>query len=136
MTPMAQVASAARHAPGWEMQRWTKSVEVAVTTLDALIAKHGRPVFIKLDVEGFEAEALQGMSRAVRALSFEFTTIQREVALACIERCSALGYTRFNAALGESQALLDDWLDAREIADWLKALPLAANSGDVYARIA
>jgi FkbM family methyltransferase len=127
---------AARGAPGWETQRWTKSAEIAVTTLDALIERHGRPSFIKLDVEGFEAEALQGLSRAVPVLSFEFTTIQRDVALACIERCSALGYTSFNAALGESQALLDDWLDAGEIANWLKALPLAANSGDVYARIA
>jgi len=127
---------AARGAPGWVTQRWTKSAEIAVTTLDALIERHGRPSFIKLDVEGLEAEALQGLSGAIPALSFEFTTIQRDVALACIERCSALGYTSFNAALGESQALLDDWLDAGEITDWLKALPAAANSGDVYACIA
>jgi FkbM family methyltransferase len=124
---------AARDAPGWETQRWTRSAEVAVTTLDALIAKHGRPSFIKLDVEGFEAEALERMSHAVRGLSFEFTTIQREVALACIERCSALGYTRFNAALGESQGLVNDWVNAEDIARWLIELPQAANSGDIYA---
>jgi FkbM family methyltransferase len=127
---------AARGAPGWEAQRWTRSAEVAVTTLDALIAKHGRPAFIKLDVEGSEAEALQGMSQAVRALSFEFTTIQREVALACLERCSVLGYTRFNAALGESQTLVNDWMNAADIARWLIELPQSANSGDIYAVMA
>jgi FkbM family methyltransferase len=127
---------AARDAPGWETQRWTQTVDIAVTTLDALIERHGMPSFIKLDVEGFEAEALQGLSRAPPALSFEFTTIQRDVALACIARCSSLGYVSFNAALGESQTLLDDWLDAREIARWLKTLPPEANSGDIYARIA
>jgi FkbM family methyltransferase len=129
--------SAARDAPGWETQRWTRSVEVPVTTLDALIEKHGAPAFIKIDVEGFEAEALQGLSRAVKALSFEFTIIQRDVALACIERCIALGYTRFNAALGESQAFVSgDWVGGEEIASWLTGLPHVANSGDIYAALA
>jgi FkbM family methyltransferase len=124
---------AARDAPGWETQRWSETAEVEVTTLDALIAKHGIPAFIKLDVEGFEANALHGLSSVVRSLSFEFTTIQRDVALACIERCTAMGYARFNAALGESQTLIGEWMDARAIARWLIELPQAANSGDIYA---
>jgi hypothetical protein len=112
-------------------------MSVQVTTLDALIGRHGLPVFIKIDVEGFEEEALQGLSRAVRALSFEFTTIQRDVALACIERCVALGYIRFNAALGESQAFVNaDWIGGEAIARWVTALPHAANSGDIYAALA
>ncbi len=136
-TASVEFVNAARGAQGWETQRWTRSLPVPVTTLDALIDRHGMPAFIKIDVEGFEEEALQGLSRAVKALSFEFTTIQRDVARACIERCIALGYARFNAALGESQSFVNaDWVGGEEIARWLAGLPHAANSGDIYAAIA
>jgi FkbM family methyltransferase len=125
---------ASQGAPGWEGQVWGKTLTVSVTTLDALIARHGVPSFIKIDVEGYEAEALAGLTQVVPALSFEFTTIQRDVAHACLQRCAALGHARYNAALGESQMLVHpDWQSAEAIAAWLDALPMAANSGDVYA---
>jgi hypothetical protein len=69
-------------------------------------------------------------------LSFEFTTIQRDVARAALERCATLGYARFNAALGESQTFVHErWIGAQEMEHWLIELPAQANSGDVYAAL-
>jgi hypothetical protein len=70
----------------------------------------------------------------VKALSFEFTTIQRAIAVTCVNRCVSLGLSRFNAALGESQSFVHGgWIDGAAIARWLTGLPHEANSGDIYA---
>jgi FkbM family methyltransferase len=121
-------------APGWQGQRWSARTVVPLTTLDALVARHGRPAFVKIDVEGFEDRVLRGLSFPVPALSFEFTTIQREVAWASLQRCAELGPYRFDATLGEDHRFVHGrWLEAGEIAQWLDALPAEANSGDIYA---
>ena len=125
---------AAASSPRWDAERWTTEVSVPVTTLDELIARHGTPSFIKIDIEGFEADALIGLSQAIPALSFEFTTIQRDIALAALVRCAELGYRLFNAALGESQAFVfENAADADTLQKWIAALPDEANSGDIYA---
>jgi FkbM family methyltransferase len=133
-TASDEFVRAADGSAGWEGQVWDQTLTVPCVTLDRLVAEHGKPGFIKIDVEGFEDRVLDGLSQPVPALSFEFTTIAREVAERCLRRLAALGPYRVDVALGESQCLeFNRWINLAEMSAYLEELPHAANSGDVYA---
>ena len=106
-----------------------------MTTLDALIAEHGAPAFIKIDVEGFEDQVLAGLSRPVCALAFEFLPSMPDVAEACIARLESLGRYEFNLMTGERlQFLSPGWVDGAAIRRLVAAAIDEGRSGDVYAR--
>ena len=135
-TASADLISAAQRSVQWEGQIWDQNIKVPVTTLDQLIQMHGRPDFVKIDVEGYECDVLMGLTAALPALSFEFTTIQKDVALRCLKQLARLGHYTYNVSIGETHRLkYDDWVDADTMSRDLVALPDAANSGDIFARL-
>jgi FkbM family methyltransferase len=113
---------------------------VPVTTLDALIAKFGVPVFTKIDVEGFETAVLRGLSHPIPACSFEFLPFYLESALGCIARMEEFGdaHYRYNFSIEETmQLVLKEWGSADEILRHLEKYRNCADIlyGDVYARL-
>jgi FkbM family methyltransferase len=121
---------------GFAHVQWEGAETVAVTTLDALIAAHGVPAFCKLDIEGYEAQALNGLSQPLPALSFEFVPAAKDEALACLARLEELGAYTYNWSLGEQHRWqAPAWLQYAGLAAYLQSLPPDGPSGDIYARL-
>ncbi|MCB9170908.1 MAG: FkbM family methyltransferase [Flavobacteriales bacterium] len=115
---------------------WNTSISVEMTTLDKLIQVHGRPRFIKIDVEGFEIEVLRGSSTPVPYVSFEFLPEQADKALICMERLEQLDPgVKFNYSAGESMTwALDKWLSPEEMRAHMRAPGFERTGfGDIYA---
>lgn len=121
---------------GFQGVAWDRNVEVDVVTLDGMIAHHGMPSFVKIDVEGFEADILDGLSVAVPTVAFEYLPDVKERALACIDRLAKLGDYRFNRVEGEETVFAEPvWRDAAAMRGIIAAMPPGGRSGDVYARV-
>ena len=115
--------------------RWRAAEPVRLTTLDALIAAHGRPALCKIDVEGFEAEVLRGLSQPLPLVSFEYLPATITVAHTCLEQLAALGEYEFNWFPGESHRWASPvWLDMPAMTAQLDTLAAGRASGDIFAR--
>jgi FkbM family methyltransferase len=125
-----------RRSGGFEQVHWTDAVEVPATTLDALIGRHGVPRFCKIDVEGYEAEVLRGLSQPIPALSFEYVPAAVDVARRAAGLLAHLGRYRFNLTIGERRRFLwPEWRPLAALDSWLAARAVHERSGDVYARL-
>lgn len=131
-----QWISSVRKSGRFSTHKWSDRMIAETTTLDVLIEEYGNPAFCKIDVEGFEFEVLQGLSKPIMAISFEFVPEYLAPVLSCVEHLSKLGEMTFNYCLGDSTDFaLSSWADADEIINALNSLPNELTvQGDVYVR--
>ena len=121
---------------GFSAVRWEDEELVEAITLDRLIGQFGLPDFCKLDIEGNELEALRGLSRPIRGLSFEYIPAVKEIGLEVIARLQELGDYRFNYFADEvPRYALDEWLEGQDMAAILKSLDREARAGEIIARL-
>ena len=102
--------------PEMASANWHGEQQVPVTTLDELIKKYGVPHYIKIDVEGYEAEVFRGLSQPLPWISFEVSPWAQAVATECFDILSALGTPECNYVVGEQMRwCLDRWYPLDEM---------------------
>lgn len=117
-------------------ERWEQDQRVPVTTLDHLVMQYGTPKFCKIDVEGYEAKVIGGLTRPIPMVSFEFTRELLDVAETCTTRLATLGLDTFNPVLGDSWSwAFPTWVGHKEVIASLREMPDPLLSGDLYARL-
>lgn len=96
---------------------------VQTITIDELIAQHGLPFFVKIDVEGHELSALRGLHRPVPYMSFEVNLPEfKSEGLHCIQTLADLANKgQFNYVSDLTLGLaLKEWVSAHDFAPILE----------------
>lgn len=74
---------------------FNKKIQVETITLDDLILTYGEPNLIKIDVEGYEYEVLQGLTKRQRDIVFEWVEERFSKTIDCCKLLEGLGYSNF-----------------------------------------
>lgn len=110
--------------------------KVLTSTLDKMISKYGKPKYIKIDVEGYEYEVLQGLTEPVEYISIEFTPELYENSEKCLNYLDQLGKNNctFNYIYRENDHFMfKEWLSLKEINYYLSCVDdFLYEFGDIF----
>jgi FkbM family methyltransferase len=113
---------------------WNREVSVPMITLDTLIERFGLPFYIKIDVEGYEDQVIDGLSQCPQLLSFEFNTVFLAPARRALESC-VFDKATFNYTLVDPVKFeLDVWVTRDDLESRILDAKFGPGLGDIFVR--
>ena len=89
-----------------------------------MIGLYGNPDLIKIDVEGYEFQALQGLTKKNNKLCFEWAEEVKESTIQCCNYLKVIGYKKFGYILGDEHLKEpEEWFDADKLIQKMNMQP-------------
>jgi FkbM family methyltransferase len=118
----AERANGGATGAGAELE-WNGRITVPLQTLDALVAEHGAPVLVKIDVEGHEPGVVRGLTAARPSVFFE---VNRPGVRTVLDTLAGRGYAEFFVREAERP----DWVSRRPMSAAEVARHLEGSTAD------
>lgn len=114
---------------------WSKKVDITITTLDSLIKSYGVPKFCKIDVEGYEIEVFEGLTKKIPFICFEFHLDLFNDLKKCINHLLSLGEAKFNFVIKQiPEFYLSNWVSPNILYKTLISIGSESLVGDIYVK--
>lgn len=119
-----------------EICKWEETQPIKITTLDSLIKKFGTPKFCKIDVEGYEAQVIKGLTQKIPIISFEFHKELLYIVEECLNHLNKIGEIKSNCVINPEKYKFSykNWMNPEELLYNLKQKHNEFIRGDIYVK--
>jgi FkbM family methyltransferase len=115
----------------------SKTVDIQIVTLDELIRLYGLPAFCKVNIEGFSAEVLRGLSQPIPAIAIDFASYNLERIAEVIRQLFNVDKYEFNWSKDGNFKLEEKvWMNAKALHASIAEYRKSRIEGVLFARIA
>jgi FkbM family methyltransferase len=115
--------------------KWRKSELVDIITLDSLISWYRKPVFVKIDTEGYELNVLRGLSVPIYGLCLEYNIKTIDDSYKCMDILDSLGKYEYSYNLGDYQEFKCEWSSRQDVISAIEKRYKPDLWGSLYARL-
>jgi len=102
---------------------WNRTIKKTIT-IDKILEKFPSPQIIKIDVEGYEFEAIQGLTKKQNKICFEWAEEQEHNVRSVVEYLENLGYAEFGFINGDDHLVEPTmWMTRQECLNQMNMKP-------------
>lgn len=103
---------------------WNNPIKKKTITIDSLLLRFPNPDIIKIDVEGYELEAISGLTKKQNKICFEWAEEQHDNIIKIFQHLENIGYEEFGHIEGDEYLLEPEvWTNKAKCIERMNIIP-------------